>query len=111
MTGFLLTQDEIGLFAVSAAFGMGYAGLIPAYILAIRDHYPASEASWRVPAVNFAGLLGMAGGGWTRGDSCRPVRLLRHRVRRGLGFNILNLIVIVPLVTRDRPARLRFAAS
>ena len=82
MTGFLLTQDEVGLFAVSAAFGMGYAGLIPAYILAIRDHYPASEASWRVPVVNFAGLLGMAGGGWTAGKglavACvEPVKGLR----------------------------------
>jgi MFS family permease len=111
MTGFLLTQDEIGLFAVSAAFGMGYAGLIPAYILAIRDHYAASEASWRVPAVNFAGLLGMAGGGWTAGFLYDQFASYGIAFAVGLAFNILNLIVIVPLVARDRPARLRLAAG
>src|SRR3954467_10627611 len=31
MIGFLLTQDEAGLFAVSAAFGLGFSGIIPAY--------------------------------------------------------------------------------
>src|SRR5262249_3799488 len=29
--GFLLTQDEAGLFAASAAFGLGFSGIIPAY--------------------------------------------------------------------------------
>src|SRR5688572_17508676 len=30
MLGFLLTQDEAGLFAVAAAFGLGFSGLVPA---------------------------------------------------------------------------------
>src|SRR5215475_8163847 len=37
MTGFVVTQDEAGLFAVSAAFGIGFSALIPAYVLAIRE--------------------------------------------------------------------------
>jgi hypothetical protein len=76
----------------------------------IRDHYPASEASWRVPVVNFAGLLGMAGGGWTAGFFYDQFASYGIAFAAGLGFNILNLIVIVPLVTRDRPA-LRLAAG
>jgi MFS family permease len=47
MTGFLLTQDEAGLIAVAAAFGLGFAGIVPAYVVAIRDLFPAGEASWR----------------------------------------------------------------
>ena len=31
MTGFLLTQNEAGLFAVAAVFGLGFSGIIPAY--------------------------------------------------------------------------------
>jgi MFS family permease len=111
MTGFLLTQDEVGLFAVSAAFGMGYAGLIPAYILAIRDHYPASEASWRVPVVNFAGLLGMAGGGWTAGFLYDQFASYGIAFAAGLSFNILNLLIIAPLALRDRPATGRFTQT
>src|SRR5262249_11920540 len=40
MAAFLLTQDEVGLFTVAAAFGLGFAGIIPAYILAIREVFP-----------------------------------------------------------------------
>src|SRR5262249_34856918 len=48
MCGFLLTQNEIGLFSVSAVFGLAFGGLIPGYILAIREIFPAAEASWRI---------------------------------------------------------------
>src|SRR5207302_1539501 len=46
---FLTTQDEAALFAISAAYGLGFSGIIPAYIVAIRELYPSREASWRVP--------------------------------------------------------------
>src|ERR1044071_3147904 len=49
MTGFLFTQDEVGLFTVAAAFGLGFSGIIPAYVLALREMFPASEAHWRIP--------------------------------------------------------------
>ena len=105
MSGFLLTQDEAGLFAVSAAFGLGYAGLIPAYVLAIREHYPAAEASWRVPIVMFAGLLGMAGGGWAAGALYDHFGSYGPAFAVGLGFNVLNIAVMLPLVIRNRQFR------
>ena len=49
MIGFLLTRNEAGLFAVAAWFGLGFSGIIPVYVLAVRELFPASEASWRVP--------------------------------------------------------------
>src|ERR1700759_4047533 len=51
MTGFLLTQNEVGLFTVAAAFGLGFSGIIPAYVLAVRELFPPSEASWRIPTM------------------------------------------------------------
>lgn len=107
MTGFLLTQDEIGLFAVSAAFGLGYAGLIPAYVLTIRALYPASEASWRVPTVLFAGLLGMAGGGWAAGAIYDHFGFYAPAFAVGVAFNLLNVMVVLPLVVRQRGVMLR----
>ena len=50
MTGFLLTQDEAALFAVAAIFGLGFSGIVPAYVLAVRELFPASEMAWRVPS-------------------------------------------------------------
>ncbi len=46
---------------------MGFAGIIPAYILAIRELFPASEAYWRIPAFLLCSGTGMAAGGWLAG--------------------------------------------
>jgi MFS family permease len=107
MSGFLVTQDEFGLFAVSAAFGLGYAGLIPAYVLAVRALYPASEAGWRIPVIMFAGLLGMAGGGWVAGVLYDHFGFYTPAFAVGVGFNLLNLAIILPLVVRERGLALR----
>ena len=48
---FLLTQDEAGLFSISAAFGFGFCGIIPSYAVAIRDLFPSSRGVWRIPLV------------------------------------------------------------
>ncbi len=61
---FLLTQNEAGLFAIAAAYGFGFSGIIPAYVVAIRDLFPSAEASWRVPLVLFTSMSGMAFGSW-----------------------------------------------
>jgi len=56
---FLLTQDETGPFFVSAAFGLGFSGIIPSYSVAIRDHFPSAEASWRMPLMAVNSSSGM----------------------------------------------------
>ena len=67
LTAFLMTQDEIGLFTVSALFGLGFSGLVPAYVLTSRQFYPAREARWRVPALLLFSGSGMASGAWIGG--------------------------------------------
>jgi MFS family permease len=111
MTAFLTTQDEVGLFTVSAAFGLGYAGLIPSYVLAVRALYPVQEASWRVPIVMFAGLIGMAGGGWLAGVLYDRFGTYAPAFAMGLAFNALNLAFILPLVLRQRMPRPGFATG
>ena len=64
---FLLTRDEVGLFAIASAFGLGFSGIIPAYSVAIRDLYPSREASWRIPTVLMTAMSGMAFGSWFAG--------------------------------------------
>jgi hypothetical protein len=39
----------VRLFTVSALFGLGFSGLVPAYVLTLRELYPARDARWRVP--------------------------------------------------------------
>src|SRR5205085_9273474 len=62
IAAFLATQDEAGLFAVAAAFGLGFSGFIPAYVMAIRELFPAREAAWRVPTGLFVRMGGVAFG-------------------------------------------------
>jgi MFS family permease len=80
MVGFLATQSEAGLLTVSAVFGLAFSGIIPAYVLTVRELFPASEASWRVPTLLLFSGSGMAFGGWLAG-AIRLRRLLCHRLR------------------------------
>lgn len=105
MAGFLLTQDEIGLFSVSAAFGLAFGGLIPGYILAVREMFPAAEATWRIPIVLFPGALGMAVGGWLAGALYDGFGFYTPAFAVGLLFNLLNLAVVGILVAAHRPPR------
>lgn len=102
MTGFLLTQNEFGLFTVAALFGLGFSGLIPAYVLAVRELFPPSEASWRVPTLLLFSGSGMAAGGWLAGWIYDHTGFYGAAFATGLGFNLLNLLVVGPLVLQWR---------
>jgi MFS family permease len=100
ISGFLLTQDEAGLFAVSAAFGLGFAGIIPAYSVAIRDLFPASEASWRMPLTLFTAMSGMAFGSWFAGALYDHFGYYAPAFGISVLFNIANLALVGLLVWR-----------
>ena len=111
LSGFLLTKDEAALFVVSAAFGLGFSGLLPAYVIAIREYYPVKEANWRVPTIYFAGFLGMAAGGWGAGALYDHFGYYLPAFAVGIGFNIVNLIILLTLVFRRRDKGLRTAMA
>jgi MFS family permease len=102
MSGFLFTQDTIGLFTVSAAFGLGFSALIPAYVLTLRELYPASEAHWRVPVLLFMTGSGMAAGGWLAGHLYDTYGYYLPAFGTGVAFNLANLILLSMLVLRQR---------
>ena len=99
---FSLTQDEAGLFLVAAAFGLGYSGLIPAYVLAIRQLFPAREMSWRVPVALLFGGSGMAVGSWLAGFIYDQAGFYAPAFATGLAFNALNFAIIAFLVWQSR---------
>jgi MFS family permease len=97
---FLLTQDEAGLFFVSAAFGLGFAGIIPSYSVAVRDLFPASEASWRMPLTLFTAMSGMAFGSWFAGALYDHFGYYAPAFGIAVIFNLLNLAIVGFLVFR-----------
>ncbi len=102
MAGFLFTQNEAGLFTVAAAFGLGFSGIIPAYVLAVRELFPASEASWRIPTLLLFSGFGMAAGGWIAGLLYDHFGYYAPAFAAGVGANILNMLVVSVLVARQR---------
>ncbi|MBR1267764.1 MFS transporter [Bradyrhizobium sp. AUGA SZCCT0222] len=100
MTTFLLTQNEAGLFTVAAAFGLGFSGIIPAYVLAVRELFPASEASWRIPTLLLFSGGGMAAGSWLAGLLYDHLGNYAPAFAVGIGANILNVLIIGVLVGR-----------
>ncbi len=102
MAGFLSIRNEAGLFAVSTFFGLGFAGMIPAYVLAVRQLFPAAEASWRVPSVLLFSGSGMATGGWLAGYLYDQFGFYGVAFATGMVFNLGNLIIISALVLRHQ---------
>ena len=110
MIAFLLTQNEAGLFMVAAAFGLGFSGIIPAYVLALRELFPAAEAYWRIPTLLLFSGTGMALGGWLAGMLYDHYGYYAPAFAAGIGANILNFLVVGTLVMRGRwRARTAFA--
>ncbi len=108
MVGFLLTRNEAGLFAVASFFGFGFSGMVPAYVLAVRELFPASEAAWRVPTLLLFSGSGMAGGGWLAGIIYDHFGFYGAAFATGIIFNMINLMLVGSLVLRQhrvlRPA-------
>ena len=97
---FLLTQDEAGLFFVAAAFGFGFSGIIPSYSVAIREHFPSAEASWRIPLTLFTAMSGMAFGSWFAGALYDHFGYYAPAFGISVVFNVINLMIVGFLVIR-----------
>ncbi|HTY66278.1 MAG TPA: MFS transporter, partial [Alphaproteobacteria bacterium] len=111
MTALILTQDEIGLFTVTAFFGLGFACIIPSYELALRELFPPQEAGWRIPTLLLSSGWGMATGGWLAGRLYDYFGYYAPAFATGIAFNALNFVLISVLVARYRRTRsLAFAA-
>ena len=105
MMGFLATQDEAGLFFAAAAYGLGFAGIVPAYVLTLRELFPAIEVTWRVPALLLCSLAGMAFGAWLAGAIYDGVGFYAAAWWAGIGFSLAQVALVGWLLARARVRR------
>jgi MFS family permease len=104
---YAMVHNEAGLFAASAIYGLGFAGIIPAYVLAIRDLYPSREASWRVPIMLLSGMTGMAVGSWLAGTMFDHFGHYTPAFEIAFASNLINVAMIGALVLRQQHVRMR----
>ena len=108
--GYLMTRSEAGLFAVSALFGLGFSGIIPAYFLTVRQMFGGPEAVWRVPILFFCSLIGMAIGGFGAGLIYDQTASYAPAFSIALAANLANVAILVGLLMA-RPAAPRAVAA
>ena len=101
LTALTVTQDEIGLFTVAVFFGLGFSGLVPAYVLALRALFPVRDASWRVPTLLMFSGCGMAAGAWMGGFLYDWFGYYAPAFVAAIGANLVNLAIVVVLLLRQ----------
>lgn len=101
---FLPADGLASLYLVAGLFGLFQGGIVPAYALVVRQHFPAAEAGARVGTVLMATLLGMALGGWMSGAVFDLTGSYRAAFLNGIAWNALNLAIVGTLLLRVRRA-------
>jgi MFS family permease len=92
----------VSLFVISALFGLFQGGIVPSYAIIVREHFPAAQAGARVGTVLMATLFGMALGGWMSGKVFDLTGSYEAAFVNGVGWNLLNLSIVVFLMLRVR---------
>jgi MFS family permease len=98
LASFIFVENLYGLYLASAAFGLGFGGIIPSYILAVRELYPSGEAGWRIATVLFFSLTGMAIGSWVGGYIFDRTLDYRWAFAVGVGFNLVTVFLVGGLI-------------
>jgi MFS family permease len=107
ISAFIATHNEVGLFVVAMAFGMGFSGLIPANVLALRELFPVTEASWRIPTLLLCSGTGMGTGVWLAGVLYDAFGYYGPAFGAGVALNAINFAIIATLVLRETRERAR----
>jgi MFS family permease len=100
---FLPFQGLVSLYVISALFGLFQGGIVPAYAIIVREHFPASKAGAYVGAVIMCTLLGMALGGWMSGKVFDLAGSYRAAFLNGIAWNLLNLAIAFVLLRLAGP--------
>ena len=101
---FMYADTLEGLYLVSIFYGLGYGGIVPMYAIITRELFHESQAGWRIGVVLFFGTLGMAMGGYIGGFIYDQTATYTLAFLTGIGFNLINLVIVAIMVLRhDRP--------
>jgi MFS family permease len=99
---YLFFDGLTSLYIISAMFGLFQGGIVPSYAIIVREAMPAREAATRVGIVIFASVFGMSFGGWVSGVIFDATNSYAAAFLNGLGWNALNIAIVVALLLRAR---------
>jgi MFS family permease len=99
---YLFFDSLTSLYVISAMFGLFQGGIVPSYAIIVREAMPAREAATRVGIVISASVLGMSFGGWVSGVIFDATGSYAAAFANGLGWNGLNIAIVLGLLLRAR---------
>lgn len=99
---FLPFDGLVSLYVIAALFGLFQGGIVPSYAIIVREYFSPAEAGARVGAVIMATMLGMALGGWLSGKVFDLTGSYQAAFVNGIGWNLLNLTIVLFLLSRVR---------
>jgi MFS family permease len=94
------TDGLIALYVVAALFGLGFGGVFPVYTVIVREH----AGRWTGMVFMF-GAGGMGLGSWIGGVMFDLTGTYFWAFLIGVGFNVVNLLIILALKLRSMPMR------
>ncbi len=90
------------LYVVSLVFGLSQGGIVPSYVIIVREYLPAREAGQRVGLVIMATIVGMALGGWLSGWIYDLTGSYQAAFVNGIAWNVLNISIMAAVLWRTR---------
>ena len=99
---YLFFDSLTSLYVISAMFGLFQGGIVPSYAIIVREYFSPKEAGTRVGLALMATLFGMALGGWMSGVIFDFTGSYAAAFINGLGWNALNVTIMVSLLLRAR---------
>ncbi|MBX9829919.1 MAG: MFS transporter [Xanthobacteraceae bacterium] len=109
LTLYVFFDGLISLYVISALFGLFQGGLIPMYAILVRQFFAPSEVGTRLGIILMATLGGMALGGWMSGWIFDLTGSYRAAFLNGMGWNLVNVMIISWLLLRSNRRRLAVA--
>ena len=101
LLGYLVSDGLVGLYIVSALFGLFQGGIIPSYGVIVREYFPPKEAGARMGIAISLTIIGMAGGGWLGGELFDRTGSYHAAFINGIAWNLLNGAIVWWLLSRQ----------
>lgn len=95
---YLFNHGLLSLYAISALFGLFQGGIVPAYAVIVREHFPVAGSGGRIGTVLMATLVGMALGGWMSGAIYDLTLSYWAAFANGIAWNLLNASIVIFLL-------------
>ncbi len=99
---FLPFDGLVSLYVIAMLFGLAQGGIVPCYVIIVREYLPAREAGRRVGVIYMATIAGMAFGGWLTGWIYDVTGSYHAAFLNGIAWNVLNASIILMVLWRTR---------